>query len=202
MTYDIVHSGDTCFFICAQSFAAERTAFMSDDTDTLDTKPLSPGAAQVRSLMMTGRVSVQDFATGIDKSVRTAFAYIAEGMPTDYYVGNTPYPKLPEALDCAPLSHRNWRTSRSAFRWCASMSFAPFHLGSRRRCQDCCSEPTTAQRRARRPRCAVGVASCRELTARACSAPAASACPGHRHVAPRPRASGRPRGCGDTGGMP
>jgi len=48
--------------------------------------------------MMAGRVSVPDFATGIDKSERTVFGYIAEGMPTDY-IGNTPYPRIPEALE-------------------------------------------------------------------------------------------------------
>jgi hypothetical protein len=74
-----------------------------------DAESLTPVARQVRELLLTGtcplaRCSLYDFASGLSKSPRTIFSWIAQGMPVDY-IGRQPWPRPVAALDWLVKRH-------------------------------------------------------------------------------------------------
>jgi hypothetical protein len=64
--------------------------------------PSAPSGAEVvkaiRAKLLDGAAPVSPFAEAIDKTTRTVYVYIAQGMPVRY-VGRTPYVLIDEALD-------------------------------------------------------------------------------------------------------
>jgi hypothetical protein len=46
-------------------------------------------AQAIRTKLLEGRVTVDTFAQAVDRTPRTIFNYIAEGMPADH-IGSTP----------------------------------------------------------------------------------------------------------------
>jgi hypothetical protein len=57
-----------------------------------------PAVEAVRTELMDGRAGVQDFAQGINKSPRSVWAYIAQGMPVEY-IGRTPFVVVKPAIE-------------------------------------------------------------------------------------------------------
>jgi hypothetical protein len=52
--------------------------------------PVSPAALALREKILDGAAPVEQFAEAVDRSPRTVFSWIAQGLPT-VYVGRTPY---------------------------------------------------------------------------------------------------------------
>ena len=58
----------------------------------------SPAVAELRAKLLDGLAPIDTFAEAIDKTPRTVFAYIAQGMPA-LYIGRTPYVRIDTARD-------------------------------------------------------------------------------------------------------
>jgi hypothetical protein len=72
---------------------------MSDTPTLLHAGGSKDGFAAVeaiRAKLLDGLAQVEPFAEAIDKTPRTVFGYIAQGMPTTY-IGRTPYVQIDAA---------------------------------------------------------------------------------------------------------
>jgi hypothetical protein len=72
---------------------------VSETTTTIQPlEPRSQAVASLRAKLMEGIASVPIFAEASDKTERTIFSWIAEGMPVTY-IGRTPFVVVDPALE-------------------------------------------------------------------------------------------------------
>ncbi len=75
---------------------AADTSFSLPEPAGLHDPDLSPSAAAVRSALLSGLSTVEDFAAALNKSKRTVDQWIADGLPI-VRVGRTPYVAVADA---------------------------------------------------------------------------------------------------------